>query len=252
MLEFKERIKKKIKPNKKKKKKKKGTGLGGQFQECKLTVFFVFLFFVFFLLFRDRVSLVALAVLELTLQTRLGLNSEICLPCLPSAGIKGMCHHCLAKLTVFDTAEGIEKRRPASWPRSPGHNNYTQLTRIPSTRLEHKASTCQWLSFFLWVSSSNCKNSLYVTQNIHFYFTHHTSLAYFYFLLYIKFVMKICFPFGRSLRQLETLSPLAELSLLRVRPAGVSHEPQHQMLKCLILVGHNGTCLVSLQSQVIS
>jgi hypothetical protein len=36
---------------------------------------------------------VALAVLEPTLQTRLALNSEICLPLPPSAGIKGVRHH---------------------------------------------------------------------------------------------------------------------------------------------------------------
>jgi hypothetical protein len=45
--------------------------------------------------FRDRVSLYPLAVLELTLYTRLVLNSEICCLCLPSAGIKGIHHHCL-------------------------------------------------------------------------------------------------------------------------------------------------------------
>ena len=39
---------------------------------------------------------VALAVLELTLQTKLALNSEICLPLLLSTGIKGMHHNRLA------------------------------------------------------------------------------------------------------------------------------------------------------------
>jgi hypothetical protein len=35
---------------------------------------------------------VSLAVLELTVYTRLVLNSEICLPLPPSVGIKGVCH----------------------------------------------------------------------------------------------------------------------------------------------------------------
>jgi hypothetical protein len=39
---------------------------------------------------------VALAVLELTLQNRLALDSEIYLPLPPECGIKGLCHHCLA------------------------------------------------------------------------------------------------------------------------------------------------------------
>jgi hypothetical protein len=43
---------------------------------------------------------IALAVLELTLYSRVALNSEIHLPlpCLPSAGIKGVYHHCPAFL----------------------------------------------------------------------------------------------------------------------------------------------------------
>jgi hypothetical protein len=40
---------------------------------------------------------VSLAVLELTLKTGLAMNSwrYVCL-CLPSAGIKGICYHCLS------------------------------------------------------------------------------------------------------------------------------------------------------------
>lgn len=48
----------------------------------------------FFLLFQDRFLWVALAILEVLLYTRLGLNSEILLLLPPvSAGIKGMQHH---------------------------------------------------------------------------------------------------------------------------------------------------------------
>jgi hypothetical protein len=55
---------------------------------------FVFGFFFFFFWFFETGFLcVALAVLELTLWTRLASNSEIAYLCLPSAGIKGVRHH---------------------------------------------------------------------------------------------------------------------------------------------------------------
>jgi hypothetical protein len=51
---------------------------------------------IFFICFETR-SYHVLASLELTIQTRLTSNSEICLPLFLSAGIKGVCHHaCLA------------------------------------------------------------------------------------------------------------------------------------------------------------
>ena len=44
--------------------------------------------------FVDSIPCIALAVLELTLETKLGLNSETCLPLPPpSVGNKGVCHH---------------------------------------------------------------------------------------------------------------------------------------------------------------
>jgi len=46
-----------------------------------------------FLFFETGFLCVALAVLELTLKTRLALYSEICLPLPLSAGIKGVRHH---------------------------------------------------------------------------------------------------------------------------------------------------------------
>jgi hypothetical protein len=52
-------------------------------------LFCLFLVLVLFLFFQDRVC-VALAVLQLTLLTRLVWNSEICLP---RIGIKGVCQH---------------------------------------------------------------------------------------------------------------------------------------------------------------
>jgi hypothetical protein len=55
---------------------------------------------------RDSFSMyvTALVVLELTLQNRLVLNSKksTCLCRLPSAGIKGMCHH---SLTIYFVTE---------------------------------------------------------------------------------------------------------------------------------------------------
>lgn len=44
-------------------------------------------------IFETGVFIVALAVLETTLWTRLALTSETGLPCFPSAGIKGIHHH---------------------------------------------------------------------------------------------------------------------------------------------------------------
>ena len=61
---------------------------------------FLFSFFVFF---ETGFLCVALAVLELTRQTRLASNSEIPCLCLPSAGIKGMLHHGPALLCFFET-----------------------------------------------------------------------------------------------------------------------------------------------------
>ena len=54
---------------------------------------FVLFCFVFVLFFESGFLCVALAVLELTLKTRLASNSDIHLLCLPSAGIKGVCHY---------------------------------------------------------------------------------------------------------------------------------------------------------------
>jgi hypothetical protein len=44
----------------------------------------------------------SLAVLELTLYTRLAVNSEIQDLCLQSAGIKGMGHYCLVTLKLLN------------------------------------------------------------------------------------------------------------------------------------------------------
>ena len=53
--------------------------------------------------FRDWVSLcLYLAVLELTLYTRLASNSENLLPLSPSTGIKGMGHYCLTTLKLLN------------------------------------------------------------------------------------------------------------------------------------------------------
>jgi hypothetical protein len=49
--------------------------------------------FFFFFFFETGFLCVALAVLALTLYTRLTSNSEIRLPLPPSAGIKGVRHH---------------------------------------------------------------------------------------------------------------------------------------------------------------
>ena len=62
--------------------------MGTAEQDRKVWVWFMFL--------RTGFLFVALAVLELTLYTRLALNSEICLPaclCLLSAGIRGTTHY---------------------------------------------------------------------------------------------------------------------------------------------------------------
>jgi hypothetical protein len=47
--------------------------------------------------FQTRFFYVAMAILELTLETKLASNIEIQEPRLPSTEIKGICHHCLAK-----------------------------------------------------------------------------------------------------------------------------------------------------------
>ena len=58
-------------------------------------MFDFFLSFFFFL--RDRVSLALEAVLEeLAFVDQAGLELRDPPACLPSAGVKGMCHHCLA------------------------------------------------------------------------------------------------------------------------------------------------------------
>ena len=44
---------------------------------------------------------IALAILELTLKTRLASNSEIHLPLTPSSGIQGVHHYCLAYLNFY-------------------------------------------------------------------------------------------------------------------------------------------------------
>lgn len=62
-----------------------------------LTLFSFFLFHLF--VFKTEYLCVVLTALELALYTRLVSNSQrsTCLS-LPSAGIKGMCHHCLASI----------------------------------------------------------------------------------------------------------------------------------------------------------
>jgi hypothetical protein len=63
--------------------------------EVLFLLLFIYLFvclFVFWF-FETGFLCVALAVLELTLWTRLASNSEIAYLCLPSAGIKGVRHH---------------------------------------------------------------------------------------------------------------------------------------------------------------
>ena len=65
--------------------------------------FFVFVgWFVWCLVFQNRFFCVALAVLELALQTRLSSNSQIssCL-CLLSAGTQGLCHSLFFCLFVY-------------------------------------------------------------------------------------------------------------------------------------------------------
>jgi hypothetical protein len=52
---------------------------------------------LFFCFFETGFLCIILAVLELTLQTRLALDSEIHLPLPLPAGIKGVCHHCPAR-----------------------------------------------------------------------------------------------------------------------------------------------------------
>ena len=56
----------------------------------------------FFLFFETGFLCISMAFLELALLNRLALNSQksFCL-CLQSAGIKGVCHHCLAGDNVF-------------------------------------------------------------------------------------------------------------------------------------------------------
>ena len=56
---------------------------------------FLFVWFLGFLFcFVDSIPCIALAVLKLTLETKLALNSETCLPLPPpSVGNKGVCHH---------------------------------------------------------------------------------------------------------------------------------------------------------------
>lgn len=51
--------------------------------------------------FSRRFFFVALAVLELTLKTRLSLNTYLPVFCPPSARIEDVCHHCLAIMTIF-------------------------------------------------------------------------------------------------------------------------------------------------------
>jgi hypothetical protein len=53
---------------------------------------FVCLLFFFFFFSETGFLYVALAVLDLTMQTKLDLNSEICLP-LPLLELKGVYHH---------------------------------------------------------------------------------------------------------------------------------------------------------------
>jgi hypothetical protein len=79
-------------------------------------------FFFFFWFFETGFLCAVLAVLELTLYTRLVSNSEIHLPLppKPSAGIKGVCHHCLAERKVlkctwkhnrFQAAKGLLNKK---------------------------------------------------------------------------------------------------------------------------------------------
>jgi hypothetical protein len=58
-----------------------------------------FFFFFFFLILETGFLCVAVAVLELTLKSRLASNSEICLPLPSSAGIKGVYHHAWLRMT---------------------------------------------------------------------------------------------------------------------------------------------------------
>ena len=66
-----------------------------------LTYSVTFFFFFFFWFFKTEFFCVALAVLEHTLKTRLAFKNA----CLPSAGIKGMCHHWPAYSVTFNVHE---------------------------------------------------------------------------------------------------------------------------------------------------
>ena len=55
---------------------------------------FFFFFFFFYLPFQTGFLCISLAVLELTLQTRLSSNSEVCLPLPPECWITVVYHHC--------------------------------------------------------------------------------------------------------------------------------------------------------------
>ena len=71
--------------------------VGEKVYTCLLEMQFKYIYVFFF--FWDRVSCVALAILELALYIIPALNSQIHLPAsasLPNAEIKGMNHHCLA------------------------------------------------------------------------------------------------------------------------------------------------------------
>jgi hypothetical protein len=61
---------------------------------AKATYILFFCFVLFCFVFETGFLCVALAVLELTLETRLALNQKSACLCLSSAGIKGECHHC--------------------------------------------------------------------------------------------------------------------------------------------------------------
>jgi hypothetical protein len=70
---------------------------------CFALVFsFWFLVFGFgFWFFETGLLCVALPILELNLYTRLAWTQKSTCLCLPTAGIKDMCHHCLAESGVF-------------------------------------------------------------------------------------------------------------------------------------------------------
>lgn len=139
--------------------------------------FFLPLFVCLFVCFRA----VVLAVLEPPLQTRMASNSVLCLPCLWSAGIKGLLLPCLAcdcLLTVSVSCSAVPLQAAADSVRSLMHLLYHSGKTVFYSSSPTFVLSCSLLPFFLHCSLSLRRhgvNVLFMAEHSVFSYSQYTG-----------------------------------------------------------------------------